>query len=755
MKLVRASTCNLNQWAMDFRGNRDRIIASIEVAKKHGSRYRIGPELEISGYSCEDHFHEGDTYTHSWESLEGILPYTNDILCDIGIPVLHRSVHYNCRVYCLNQKIVLIRPKKYLASDGNYREERFFAAWSKHMEVEDFILPENIQAVTSQVSVPFGDAVVQIGDILIGTETCEELFTPNSPHIQLSLFGVDIIGNGSGSHHQLRKLNQRIDLISEATAKGGGAYLYANQQGCDGNRLYFDGCALISVNGKIVAQGTQFSVYDVEVVTGIIDINAIRSFRSYLPSRAVQATHSHPFPLAIVKDFSVLIPYDESLECIPSPPIKVHYYSPEEEIALGPSCWLWDYLRRSGMSGYFLPLSGGADSSSTAAMVGCMCQLVVKACSPENGGLPRLNVLRDVRNIVGEVEDPNPTSLIKCESETGEICFVPDGYIPRDPKELAHRIFFTSYMGTVNSSEQTCQRAKGLAEEIGSHHYDVRIDSVVGSIQQFFVDHIHKTPKFEIHGGSPPEDIALQNIQARSRMLISYMFAQLLLWSEGRKGALLVLGSANVDEALRGYLTKYDCSSADINPIGGISKSDIRRFLAWGATNLGYPTLQGVVDAVPVAELRPLATPQNGGVSGQIWTQTDEADMGMTYDDLSEFGRLRKVERCGPVSMFQRLTAVWTHLQPTVIADKVKHFFRCYSINRHKMTVLTPSYHAENYSPEDNRYDLRQFLYNSRWPWQFERVDSLAQAMQQHKKRKLAEDSVSNSLEPQAKKRSE
>lgn len=34
------------------------------------------------------------------------------------------------------------------------------------------------------------------------------------------------------------------------------------------------------------------------------------------------------------------------------------------------------------------------------------------------------------------------------------------------------------------------------------------------------------------------------------------------------QGFLLVLGSANVDESLRGYLTKYDCSSADINPIG-------------------------------------------------------------------------------------------------------------------------------------------------------------------------------------------
>ncbi len=31
-------------------------------------------------------------------------------------------------------------------------------------------------------------------------------------------------------------------------------YLYANQRGCDGGRLYFDGCACIAVNGSLVAQ---------------------------------------------------------------------------------------------------------------------------------------------------------------------------------------------------------------------------------------------------------------------------------------------------------------------------------------------------------------------------------------------------------------------------------------------------------------------------------------------------------------------
>ena len=93
--------------------------------------------------------------------------------------------------------------------------------------------------------------------------------------------------------------------------------------------------------------------------------------------------------------------------------------------------------------------------------------------------------------------------------------------------------------------------------------------------------------------------------------------------------------------------------------------------------------------------------------------------MGMSYDELGIFGKLRKIHRCGPVSMFQRLTQEWFHLAPSVVAEKVKRFFYYYSVNRHKMTTLTPSYHAESYSPDDNRFDMRQFLYNTKWTRQF------------------------------------
>ena len=43
------STCTLNQWAMDFKGNKDRIIESIKISLEKGAKLRIGPELEIPG----------------------------------------------------------------------------------------------------------------------------------------------------------------------------------------------------------------------------------------------------------------------------------------------------------------------------------------------------------------------------------------------------------------------------------------------------------------------------------------------------------------------------------------------------------------------------------------------------------------------------------------------------------------------------------------------------------------------------------
>ncbi|KAH9893292.1 glutamine-dependent NAD(+) synthetase with GAT domain-containing protein [Cubamyces lactineus] len=695
--LITVATCSLNQWALDFEGNLQRILESIRIAKEQGATLRVGPELEITGYGCMDHFLEGDTGLHAWEVLADILKSdeAKGIVCDIGMPITHKNVIYNCRVVIHNGKILLIRPKMWMANDGNYRELRWFTPWAKHRQVEDHYLPRLIHAVTGQTKVPFGDAVISTVDTCIGVELCEELFTPASPHILMGLDGVEIFTNSSGSHHELRKLYRRVELMKEATMKVGGIYLYANQQGCDGDRLYYDGCAMIVVNGRVVAQGSQFSLRDVEVVTATIDIEDVRAHRA-TSSRSNQAAEAERYQ-RIEVDFSLSDGLADEIkdfsELVVGKLAEVRYHMPEEEIALGPACWLWDYLRRSRTQGYFIPLSGGIDSCATSVIVYSMCRLVAE--SARNGDK---QVIADARRIAGEPEDSD--------------------YTPVDPRDFANRIFHTCYMGTENSSPETRKRAKDLANAIGSYHIDLNMDTLVTAIRDLFAYVTGVKPRFRVHGGTAAENLALQNIQARLRMVIAYLFAQLMPWVRGRQGGLLVLGSANVDESLRGYFTKYDCSSADVNPIGAISKTDLKKFIAYARDAFDLPVLTEFLEAVPTAELEPIT---------ETYVQADEADMGMTYDELSVFGRLRKVEKCGPWSMFTKLCHEWgSFLSPQQIAEKVKHFFFEYARNRHKMTTLTPSYHAEQYSPDDNRFDLRPFLYPSRFPWQFKKIDAAA-----------------------------
>jgi len=161
--------------------------------------------------------------------------------------------------------------------------------------------------------------------------------------------------------------------------------------------------------------------------------------------------------------------------------------------------------------------------------------------------------------------------------------------------------------------------------------------------------------------------------------------------------------------------------------------------------NLNYGGIKALGDvavAVPTAELRP-------EMEGEV--QSDEKDMGMSYAELGDLGYCRKVEHSGPLSTYLTLRVKWAHktaewkssadnekaITPSIrvkdqpatfedkVAQKVKDFFFYHAINRHKMTTLTPAYHAENYSPEDNRFDLRPFLFNAQFEEQFKAIDML------------------------------
>jgi NAD+ synthase (glutamine-hydrolysing) len=245
---------------------------------------------------------------------------------------------------------------------------------------------------------------------------------------------------------------------------------------------------MIIVNGEIVAQASQFGLEEVEVVTAVCDLEAVRSFRC-IPSRGLQAQRSPVFQ-RIETDFR-LSPRQLIIDSKhkPTPSIEPKIHPPEEEIALGPACWMFDYLRRSRQAGFALALSGGIDSCSTAVITYSMCRLVFRAI--QNGSE---QVLKDCRRIcVGDEKSD---------------------WLPKSPEEICSKVLHTVYMGTkAASSPETRRRAKELSQRTQAYHIDLNMDTVVSALTTLFTSVTSFSPRFKTDGGAPAESLALQNIQ--------------------------------------------------------------------------------------------------------------------------------------------------------------------------------------------------------------------------------------------------
>lgn len=99
------------------------------------------------------------------------------------------------------------------------------------------------------------------------------------------------------------------------------------------------------------------------------------------------------------------------------------------------------------------------------------------------------------------------------------------------------------------------------------------------------------------------------NVKARSRMVLQYALAFEL--------NLLVVGTDHASEAITGFFTKYGDGAVDITPLSSLNKRQVRQL----ASRLGVPA--AVITKAPTAGL---------------WDgQTDEAELGITYEENSDY----------------------------------------------------------------------------------------------------------------------
>jgi NAD+ synthase len=144
------------------------------------------------------------------------------------------------------------------------------------------------------------------------------------------------------------------------------------------------------------------------------------------------------------------------------------------------------------------------------------------------------------------------------------------------------------------------------------------------------------------------EGMALVNIRPRLRMTVLYYYANLY--------NRLVLGTANKSEMMIGYFTKWGDGGADLQPVAGLYKAQIRKL----AQDLDMP--REILDKPPTADL---------------WAgQTDERELGLSYEQLDAL--LPAIES-GKVSGFD----------PALVA-KVKNLIAASEHKRRAAPVFQP-----------------------------------------------------------------
>jgi len=629
MRLVKVAAATLNQTPLDWDGNKANILAAMAAARVSGVSILCLPELCITGYGCEDAFLSPATRELALDLLEEVLPESDGLIVCLGLPLAYNKAVFNASCLVSNREILGFCAKRALAGDGIHYEPRWFKPWPAGTRVRTQIRDRMTM---------LGDVHFDCGGVRIGFEICEDAWIAQRPGAELALDAVDIILNPSASHFAFGKHEIRRRLVLEGARAFGVSYVYSNLLGNEAGRVIYDGDALIASAGTIMAQASRFNFGSFELVTATIDVDLTRTrygvLTSFSPHVDDHARVSAPFTYPELAPSPARL-LAQSWEG--SPALK------NEEFARAMALGLFDYLRKTRSAGFVVSLSGGADSSAVCALIWVMAGL---ACA-ELG-------LDGVRQ---------------------KLAHVPGIENVASPRELVGLLLTTVYQATENSGEVTRRAAREVAEAVGAQHLELEVGALVHGYEELVAKALGRSLSWE------RDDLALQNIQARTRAPSVWMIANLT--------GKLLLSTSNRSEAAVGYATMDGDTAGGLSPIAGIDKAFIRRFLRWLETHgpeglEPLPALKAVNDQAPTAELRP---------AGSL--QTDETDL-MPYDLLDAIERASIRDKRSPAEVFELMRVEFPAIEPAQLFAWLERFYRLFSRNQWKRERYAPSFHVDD-----------------------------------------------------------
>ena len=370
--------------------NAARTIELMQKAAAERAVVVLFPELGISGYSCDDLFHQRALLDGCLDGLASIVEASHDLqlVAAVGIPLQVGHLLFNCAILVSRGQILGIVPKTYLPNYREFYEARQFTPGDAAIQDTLDLLGQRDIPFSSQVLFECADQPL----LSLHVEICEDLWVPIPPSSYAALAGATVMLNLSASNITIGKAGYRRDLVAGQSGRCLSAYLYsASGPGESTTDLAWDGHALIAENGSILTESERFSPEPQLLVTEL-DLERLSQERMRQTSFGDSVRHADERGNAFrTVRFSLELPVDERL--LPTRQYQRFPYVPADPRTRDERCaevfhiqvqGLAKRLQFTGIKHVVIGISGGLDSTHA---------LLVCAQAMDRLGYPRSNIL--------------------------------------------------------------------------------------------------------------------------------------------------------------------------------------------------------------------------------------------------------------------------------------------------------------------------------------------------------------------------
>lgn len=315
----------LNLTLGDLDGNTTKIIHGIQQAQQRQADIVCFSELAVTGYPPEDLVFNQTFISDNIQALDKIIKATGDVVAIVGFIDRNRGWLFNSAAVISKGKMHGSQAKKCLPNYSVFDEERYFRQATSH----------NLFLVRG---------------VKVGVTICEDIWAKAGPLEDFSVAGAEVLVNLNASPYFAGKRDVRLQVLREQAQRYQVHIVYTNLVGGQ-DELVFDGRSLlVSPEGELLAEGHHCRE---DFLDGVIDVGERAPVG--IPSAASAVT-----TVEISDKPSINTPDVEALEIAPLNTIAEDY----QALVLG----VKDYSQKNGFEAAVVGLSGGIDSSVTAAI---------------------------------------------------------------------------------------------------------------------------------------------------------------------------------------------------------------------------------------------------------------------------------------------------------------------------------------------------------------------------------------------------